>query len=202
MMRISSLLAGAALALSTVLAAASAQAGVVYSYTGPSAEFTSPGFATALFLAGGGAGQLAFTIDGYTSLDGQGNCCEDDFTLNVNGTDILSGSWNMGGGGNDVTFYAPVGATVVPTYFGWFAGGQTVITTPISLVSGLNSITFSYNGAFQGLGDEGWGLQDITVTERGGGVPEPSAWALMLSGFAGLGAMLRRRRAQTALAAA
>jgi hypothetical protein len=27
-----------------------------------------------------------------------------------------------------------------------------------------------------------------------GGVPEPAAWSLMLAGFGGLGAMLRRRR--------
>ncbi len=31
-----------------------------------------------------------------------------------------------------------------------------------------------------------------------GGVPEPTSWALMLTGFAGLGAMLRRRRAMLA----
>jgi hypothetical protein len=32
------------------------------------------------------------------------------------------------------------------------------------------------------------------------GVPEPAAWALMVAGFGGLGAMLRRRRARPALA--
>jgi hypothetical protein len=35
-----------------------------------------------------------------------------------------------------------------------------------------------------------------------GGVPEPAAWALMLVGFGGLGAALRRRRARTVFAAA
>ena len=34
-----------------------------------------------------------------------------------------------------------------------------------------------------------------------GGVPEPAIWAMMLIGFGGLGAMLRRRRARTAFAA-
>lgn len=33
-------------------------------------------------------------------------------------------------------------------------------------------------------------------------VPEPSAWALLLSGFAGVGAVLRRRRSRSALVAA
>jgi hypothetical protein len=35
----------------------------------------------------------------------------------------------------------------------------------------------------------------FTDDRGGGGVPEPGAWALMLLGFGGLGAMLRRRRA-------
>ncbi|HEY3950863.1 PEPxxWA-CTERM sorting domain-containing protein [Phenylobacterium sp.] len=44
-------------------------------------------------------------------------------------------------------------------------------------------------------------LAAFTVVDPGvGGVPEPAAWALMLTGFAGLGAMLRRHRRQAALA--
>ena len=36
----------------------------------------------------------------------------------------------------------------------------------------------------------------------GAAVPEPASWAMMLVGFGGLGAALRRRRSQTAIAAA
>ncbi|MGZ6016329.1 MAG: PEPxxWA-CTERM sorting domain-containing protein, partial [Phenylobacterium sp.] len=32
-----------------------------------------------------------------------------------------------------------------------------------------------------------------------GGVPEPATWAMMLTGFFGLGSMLRRRRAALAV---
>ncbi|HEY2356694.1 MAG TPA: PEPxxWA-CTERM sorting domain-containing protein [Phenylobacterium sp.] len=32
------------------------------------------------------------------------------------------------------------------------------------------------------------------VTTRGGGVPEPATWAMMLIGFGGIGALIRRRR--------
>jgi len=35
-----------------------------------------------------------------------------------------------------------------------------------------------------------------------GGVPEPATWGMMLVGFGGLGAMMRRRRAMTAVATA
>lgn len=40
---------------------------------------------------------------------------------------------------------------------------------------------------------------NVKIDSVSGGVPEPTAWALMLTGFGGMGALLRRRRA-TALA--
>jgi hypothetical protein len=43
-------------------------------------------------------------------------------------------------------------------------------------------------------GDNDMGIDDVTLT-RVGGVPEPAAWALMLVGVGGVGAMLRRGRA-------
>lgn len=41
-------------------------------------------------------------------------------------------------------------------------------------------------------------IDGISLT---GGVPEPAAWTLMLMGFGGLGAVMRHRRSQVALAA-
>jgi len=41
-------------------------------------------------------------------------------------------------------------------------------------------------------------LTGQVVTPPTGGVPEPATWAMMLVGFGGLGAMMRRRRALTA----
>ena len=40
---------------------------------------------------------------------------------------------------------------------------------------------------------DGVHLNDLTITTHSG-VPEPASWALMILGFSGLGAMLRRRR--------
>lgn len=54
-------------------------------------------------------------------------------------------------------------------------------------------------------GDQGYAFGQGTWT-RGGGVapngavPEPAAWALMIAGFGGVGAVLRRRRSMAALA--
>jgi hypothetical protein len=47
--------------------------------------------------------------------------------------------------------------------------------------------------------DNGAGIDDVTLNGGGTtGVPEPAAWALMLVGFAGLGAVTRARRRLTA----
>jgi hypothetical protein len=184
------LLAATALAAAT-LATSVAQASTLFSYTGPSPEITSPGNAFAVFSAGAGAGLTSFRIDGYTTLDGV-NCCTDTFTLNLNGTDILSGSWDMGGGGANVLFFAPAGSSISPHTNGFGLGGYTDISVPLSLLAGGNVLNFSYSGASQGLGDEGWGLETILVTGNSG-VPEPAAWALMLAGFGMVGATLRRR---------
>jgi hypothetical protein len=60
----------------------------------------------------------------------------------------------------------------------------------------------SYTLKFQGhaSADETGFIDAISANVAG--VPEPASWALMLGGFGGLGAMLRRRRALTSLAAA
>jgi hypothetical protein len=64
-------------------------------------------------------------------------------------------------------------------YFGKFTG------------SGSDTITFNYSD------DNGFlALDNVSVT-----VPEPSVWAMLILGMAGLGVVLRRRRA-TAIAAA
>ena len=41
-----------------------------------------------------------------------------------------------------------------------------------------------------------------TASFTSGGVPEPATWAMMLTGFGGLGALMRRRRALSVAATA
>lgn len=98
--------------------------------------------------------------------------------------------------------------------FGDVAGGQTIdFRTLPGYANGISG--FSLRGvdvsagldpnndqAFvTGLTFAGDGQVSITQTPftQNVGVPEPSAWALMLTGFAGLGAALRRRRRNTAM---
>lgn len=102
-------------------------------------------------------------------------------------------------------FYAQLGSQVLadftysPTFnFMQFSG--TFVAT--------DTATDIYFEAFNSLGL--FELDDVSVTSRpapcatrvctvDGGVPEPASWALMLLGFGGIGAILRRRpRLQTA----
>jgi hypothetical protein len=76
--------------------------------------------------------------------------------------------------------------------------------------SGLSSITFSQQKTLvngQPVLDIGWlAMDNVTfqnsVTSGGATVPEPSAWALMIVGFGGIGALARRRGRRSAVAAA
>lgn len=209
-MTLRTLLAASALAFVT-LAGAGAQAGTLFDAPGSFGEFaTNTPFAVS-FAAPAGAANLSFVLDGFASLDGQ-NYYEDDFTLALNGTDILRGTFNLGGGGNDVVFFQPLGSTIANvsgngTAVTW-AGGHVNISSPLNLIAGTNTLTFAYtalgdgHAGFQGTGDEGWGVSQIKVTNVGSGaVPEPATWALTLMGFGAMGAALRRRRQLTSVIA-
>ena len=76
--------------------------------------------------------------------------------------------------------FAPVGSNIVEIIGNTFdTTGGALTFTGASFFDGQNPITIS--GVVRG--------------DVGGGVPEPAAWALMLLGFGGLGAVLRGRRA-------
>jgi hypothetical protein len=208
-MTIRTYLAGAALAI-LGFAATGAQAATIYSNPTPTGDMdTNAPAVVDTFTAAGGAAQASFIIDGYASLDGQ-NFYEDDFTLSLNGTPIVTGTFNLGGGGANVVYTAPMGTSAI-NLSGLdsgqitFTGGQELVWVPITLAAGANSLSFSYtsltdgHAGFQGIGDEGWGVEQVLVANA---VPEPATWAIMLVGFGGLGGALRAaRRGKARLAA-
>ena len=63
------------------------------------------------FVSGAGSGQLSFHFDGYATLDGD-NFWIDVFTLTLDGGLLLSGTWDLGGGGTDRVLDNPAAATV------------------------------------------------------------------------------------------
>lgn len=195
------ILTGAGLAAALAFAGA-AQAADLYTFAGSTGDQPTDFYSySADFNAGAGPGVLTFTLNGYASLDGD-NWYEDDFSIYHNSNEILRATFNLGGGGNDIIFFSPNGSVITkmsnnPSWPDW-AGGTVAFNVPLALVQGQNNLTFAYHAlsdghaGFQGTGDEGWGLTDIKVT-GGAAVPEPMAWALMITGFGLAGVALRRR---------
>jgi hypothetical protein len=145
-------------------------------------------------VTGGLTDDLSFVLTGYNSLDGQ-NHYEDDFSLVVNGATLYVGTFNLGGGGADVTYFNPSGATFT------FGPGKTVnFLVPVTSDDGIYKVDFTYtslstasgHAGFQGLGDEGWGVSNVAT------VPEPASVALLLAGLGIVGGLARRRAARQA----
>lgn len=203
------------------LFAGAADAAALLTLVGPTSKFTSgadpahavgdpdrvPNSFHLAFLSNGGAGLATLRLDAFGSIDGLNatlNGDEDDVTISLNGVAILSGTWNLsGGGGNSFTALDP-GATAVANSSPIFGGGGTLdISTAVNLLAGGNTLDFVFTtGRPLGLADEGWDIRNLSVTGPGvdapplAGVPEPASWGLMLTGFAALGGVLRHRRAR------
>ena len=136
------------------------------------------------------------------------------FTLNgfykISDIELLSAFAGNSIPGNLYSALVTIGAnsaTVLNTGFGainpnngYFLNEQ--LTLPGSL-SSISTNTFTLSNFVSQGGDAYTALGEVEVNKRafgGGGVPEPSAWAMMLLGFGGLGALMRRRRADGAFA--
>jgi len=199
-----------ALLSATAFAAPALAAAPIYTGGFPT-EIASPG--TISFTATSpkaGSSNLSFDLLGFSSLDGV-NFYEDDFTLNVNGSSILSLSYDLGGSGSNVVFTQPAGTAISGGSNGFFLGGTLNITLPVALLAGVNTFSFSYaspsgdalggagtHAGPQGTGDEGWAVDNIVLAAP---TPEPEAWASMIVGL-GLAGFVARRRARKMAATA
>ncbi|QOJ23496.1 MAG: PEP-CTERM sorting domain-containing protein [Gammaproteobacteria bacterium] len=190
-------IAVAAVALTGLTPLQSAHAAsVIYQDLTPTGILPSPSSITRSFASGSGAGNITFEIQGYLSLDGS-NCCTDTFSFYSDSDLLFQGTFNLGGGGTDIVFANPNGATFSAINFGFYNGGLLNVSIPVNFTAGNHVLTFDYSGSFQGLGDEGWGLNNITV-EGVAAVPEPETYAMLLAGLGLLGFTASRRKIATA----
>lgn len=162
------------------------------------------------FSESGGTAQLNFELVGYHSIDGwvgdgSSGTSTDIFTLSVNGNEIFSGSFNMGGRDargyeSSHIIYNSNNAVYLVTDYGIGAGGFTDISVPIDLQgSGHQTITFAYSSSTpEQLANEGWGVNWAYVTTP---VPEPEEWGMMLLGFGLVGWQIKRKHRKASPAA-
>jgi hypothetical protein len=98
-----------------------------------------------------------------------------------------------------------------PTTFTAFNASDAVVSTgslqfvndfsQVNAVAGSGIVDLQFNN---NNGGNSWyfAVQELTYTSSVSAVPEPSTWAMMLLGFAGLGFMAYRRKSKPALMAA
>lgn len=153
--------------------------------------------------ATGGPAVISFDVLGYNTLDGV-NFWQDNFVLTLNGVNILTAAFDLGGGGtnqifqNLLTGFTQSGGSAGPNL-----GGSLSISGLINLIAGDNVLNFSYlslatpnNAGFQGLGDEGWGVRnlDVTAAISPATVPIPPAGFLLGAGLCGLASLGSKKR--------
>jgi hypothetical protein len=159
-------------------------------------------------------GETTYTTTGFPGLDfvipvGADHfyCsgCNGSFQLGFADTSVSSG-----GGVHGVGFdlFANLNFNAMVKFADGTSGTYTLPTSPFTGIfafwgitsdAGIASIHFAHDGV--AATDGGMGIDNLQIgsapTPPGGGggaVPEPSAWALMLLGFGGLGGALRRSR--------
>ena len=183
-----------ALLVGTVFASATANAVVLPSSAGPLLTDTS---FSSTFNSTSSSSTITFDLLGYASLDGD-NFYQDNFHLSLNGTEIFSGTFSLGGGGGNVIFtnLASLVVSGLRPDVVDFAGGDLTFSGFINTLVGSNTLLFSYDSlveghaGFQGLGDEGWGVNNLNVSS----VPVPPAALLLGTGLIGLASLRRKAK--------
>lgn len=201
-LNLSAALAAAALAMA---ASASARADTVLLslVDAPTQGYTSYDLA---FVATGTS--TTVSIGGYQLPDFE-NSTDNQLLFDDAGPNLLGAVWTFTPAANgSFTGTFDDGSSVPALQFAGVVEGDydTYSQTVTTVIGGRYDVVLDYTNNVDDEPDEN-APSGFLVTTTGaaavaGGVPEPAAWAMMLVGFGGLGAVMRRRRTSASLAAA
>jgi hypothetical protein len=181
-----SVTAGAALALATVIALPAAAAQMIFSGSG----IFGPYISTLLPVEVPGD-TFSFSFDLPSPIASNPTTEVTNSKFFLNGAEVADPRKSVtfysasDGGGFDLTFTSGPGPQ--PPVISLYAAS---VVSNLTIVPGTYAFTLDSPTPEAGSGS-------LTISA----VPEPSSWAVMLLGFGGLGALLRRRRGQPALIA-
>jgi hypothetical protein len=186
-------------ALAALTLASQAEARVLLDYSGTGAQMPSPSDLDLGFESGDGLAEFAFTVRGFGSLDGvdafvSDRRVDDTLYMTIDLENVLISNYSVGGAGSNAARLAPSGyrADVQSACLG--CGGTARVTFAVPLTAGVHTLRFAYVSEYlENVEDEAWAIEDLRITGPSAGVPEPATWALMILGFGGAGAALRRR---------
>jgi hypothetical protein len=148
----------------------------------------------ALASNGGVATALSQFFDGVAPQGGPAEAIDGDYPANYDYTfdPNVPGVYHSGGAGANeyltVAFAAPTTLSKIQIY-GRGECCQTRDLYNVTVYGAGNAVLFSGQ-----LDARTTGNASLSFDAPTGGVPEPSSWALMILGFGGAGAFLRRRR--------
>ncbi len=140
---------------------------------------------------------------------------DDRVVVLLNGLAIAASGIQNFGSGNGTFVFSPNGPSALQTFSN---NGDISASSPLvvgGLLNGANTLEIIVNNTFNGINDCDGGAADGlcggnptqmqfagSVTDTVAAVPEPSTWAMMILGFAGVGFMAYRRKSKPALMAA
>lgn len=129
-------------------------------------------------------------VDSWDSINGTPS--PDLLTVNVNG---VSDDYTSGNQSGSVNYFGPG----TQTAFGFFLGNPSfadrIVSYDFTIPHTASSFTLAINAGgagFQFGDDESWGIDNFALSAQS--VPEPTSWAMMITGFGIVGFAMRRRR--------
>lgn len=176
--------------------------GVTVTYSGEVGEFDSnyPSWTPSTSYVGGTVGNAPSPSDGIFHLVGGGTNV-DTITFSKAVTDPVIAIWSLGAGGVQASFDFSAPFTIEAGGPSAEYGGTSITSSGQTVYGEEGNGTIQFDGTFNSISFTTPQYENWYGFAVGMAVREPAAWAMMITGLFGVGAVLRRRKTLAAVAA-